>query len=323
MASMISLGLRVPLGATGLAACLAFAGALQAAPADKTPPGAIIRSHFGALHLLCTGHGAPTVLLEAGIGGNVLDWSLLQPKLARSVRVCSYDRAGAGWSEPSQRPRTLDNIADELRGVIAVAALDLPLVMVGHSFGGLSALHYARRYPMDVAGLVLLDSTHPDQFQRFQEIGVTLPDPYRAVASTPASAASYGLPADLHQAAVELAAAPKARSAMLRETVAMRDNAETVRKEGVPRLPARVLVHGNREWDHLYPDGRMERVWLDMQRQLARDLSAPPPIVAEASGHQIARDDPDLVLRTIRGLISSLGSLADAEPPGRDRSPLP
>src|SRR4051812_3258079 len=86
------------LGVTGFAACLAFAGALQAAPADKTPPGAIIRSHLGALHLFCTGHGAPTVLLEAGIGGNVLDWSLVQPKLARSVRVCSYDRAGAGWS---------------------------------------------------------------------------------------------------------------------------------------------------------------------------------------------------------------------------------
>jgi pimeloyl-ACP methyl ester carboxylesterase len=202
--------------------------------------------------------------------------------------------------------------------MITVAALDVPLVLVGHSFGGLSALHYARRYPMDVLGLVLLDSTHPDQFRRFREIGVTLPDPYRAVASTPASAASYGLPTDLHQVAVELASAPKARSAMLRETVAMPDNADTIRKEGLPRLPARVIVHGNREWDHLYPDGRMEAAWLDMQRKLADELGAPPPTIAEASGHQIALDDPDLVLRTVRALISSVVSQASTAPEARD-----
>src|SRR4051794_1220656 len=319
VASMVSLGLRnllvirvlLAIAVTGFAVCLPGAGGLQAAT-DNPPPGAIIRSRFGALHLLCTGHGAPTVLLEAGIGGNVLDWSLVQPGIARSNRVCSYDRAGAGWSEPSQRPRTLDNMADELHATISVAALDLPLIVIGHSFGGLSVLHYARRYPSEVAGLVLLDSTHPDQFRRFRESGIALPDPYAVVAQTPASAAAYGLPADLHRIATDLAAMPKARDAMLKETVAMSANAEIVRQEGLARLPSRVIVHGNHEWNRLYPDGRMEAVWLDMQRQLASDLGAPPPIIAETSGHQIALDDPDLVLATVHDLMSSLGSRTSA-----------
>jgi len=303
VASIVALCLAV----TTLVAVAPIVGVALAAPMSGAPPGAIIRSHLGALHLLCTGSGTPTVLLDAGIGGNSLDWTLLQPKLARSNRVCSYDRAGAGWSEPSQRPRTLDNMADELHATISVAALDLPLIVIGHSFGGLSVLHYARRYPSEVAGLVLLDSTHPDQFRRFREIGIALPDPYAVVAHTPASAAAYGLPADLHRIAMDLAAAPKARDAMLKETVAMSDNADLVRQEGVPRLPSRVIVHGNHEWDRLYPDGRMERVWLDMQQQLARDLGAPPPLVARTSGHQIALDDPDLVLAAVQELISSLG----------------
>jgi pimeloyl-ACP methyl ester carboxylesterase len=303
VASNIALRLAV----TTLVALAPIASTALAAPMTGAPPGAIIRSHLGALHLLCTGSGTPTVLLDAGIGGNSLDWTLLQPKLARSNRVCSYDWAGAGWSEPSQRPRTLDNIADELHAMIAVAALDVPLIVIGHSFGGLSALHYARRYPSDVAGLVLLDSTHPDQFRRFQEIGIALPDPYAVVAHTPASAAAYGLPADLHRIATDLAAAPKARDAMLKETVAMSDNADMVRQEGLPRLPSRVVVHGNHEWDRLYPDGRMEAAWLDMQQQLARNLGAPPPLIAGTSGHQIALDNPDLVLAVIHELMSSLG----------------
>jgi pimeloyl-ACP methyl ester carboxylesterase len=276
----------------------------------------MIRSRASALHLFCTGSGAPTVLLEAGLGGNYLDWSLVQPELARITRVCSYDRAGAGWSEASERPRTLDNIADELHGMLSVAALDRPLILVGHSFGGLCALHYASRFPREVAGLVLLDSTHPDQFVRFREAGVRLPDPGRAAALTPASAATYGLPPDLSRTALDLAAAPKARIAMVREASAMPVNADVVSHEVIPQVPVRVVVHGNREWDHLYPDGRMETAWLGMQRDLARELHAPPPIIAVRSGHQIALDDPDVVLRAIGDLIRTLRGKAAAKSDG-------
>jgi pimeloyl-ACP methyl ester carboxylesterase len=296
-----------------LVAALAFsAGVIAPAAADDrdtsfTPPGIIIRSEMSAHHLVCTGAGFPTVLLEAGLGGNHLDWALVQPELSRFTRVCSYDRAGMGWSERSARPRTVVNINDEFHKLIAAAGIERPFVLVGHSFGGLAALHYARMHPEEVAGLVLLDATHPNQFHVFEEVGIKLPDPHAVVTRTPPAAAAYGLPAHLQRLAVHLAAAGQVRKLMIDEMEALPDNAETVRRDGYPRLPARVLIHGNREWDRLYPDGRMEDAWASMHGRLATALGAPPPIVARSSGHQIALDEPGVVVAAIRDLIRSLG----------------
>ena len=297
-----------------LAAAIALcAGADSATAGDGrdspfAPPGVIIRSTTSAHHLVCTGAGFPTVLLEAGLGGNHLDWSLVQPELSRFTRVCSYDRAGMGWSERSDRPRTVANINDELHDLVAAARIERPLVLVGHSFGGLAALHYARLHPEEVAGLVLLDATHPDQFQVFEEIGIKLPDPHAVVTRTPPAAAAHGLPAHLQRLAIHLAAAGQVRKLMIEEMKALPDNAEAVGRDGYPRLPARVLIHGNREWDRLYPDGRMETAWANMHARLARALGASPPIVARSSGHQIALDEPSVVVAAVRDLIGSLGA---------------
>jgi pimeloyl-ACP methyl ester carboxylesterase len=291
------------------------------APAAQPPllearTGALIRNGDSALHLVCTGKGAPTVVLEAGLGGNHLDWTLVQPELARDVTVCSYDRAGAGFSEPSSRPRTVDAIADELHRMIVTAALQRPIVLVGHSFGGLAALHFARRYPDEVAGLVLVDSMHPQQFERFGAAGVRLPDLRTAASGTPPAAAAYGLPERLQPLAVALASAPEARKTVIRESGAAPTNAETVRREGYPQVPARIIVHGNKEWNRVYPDGRMERAWSELQSQLAEALGAPPPIVASSSGHQIALDEPAAVVAAVRDLIASL---APQKPVGAGR----
>lgn len=278
---------------------------LSAAPSPYTPSGNLVRSGDDLLHMLCTGDGAPTIVLESGAGGNHLDWSLVQPKLARTNRVCSYDRAGIGWSAGRGRPRTVDNIADELHRAVAAAGIARPFVLAGHSFGGLIALHYARRYPGEVAGLVLLDSMHPEQFGRFRSAGVRLPDPQVVALHTPTTAATYGLPRELHGLAVYLAGRSEARRSTVAEMASLAANAETVRAEGPPQIAARIVIHGNQEWDALYPDGRMENAWADMQSALAEQLGAPPPIVAPSSGHQIALDSPDLVVATIRGLAGS------------------
>jgi hypothetical protein len=95
------------------------------------------------------------------------------------------------------------------------------------------------------------------------------------------------------------------RRSTLAEMMSLPANAETVRREALPQVPTRIVVHGNREWDSLYPDGRMERAWAEMQSDLAGRLGAPPPIPAPASGHQIALDSPDIVVATIRGLAGS------------------
>jgi pimeloyl-ACP methyl ester carboxylesterase len=105
------------------------------------------------------------VVMEAGIGETGLLWSLIQPAVAQPTRAGVYDRVGLGWSDPSPRPRTALVMVEELHALLATAEVPGPYVLVGHSFGGLVRL-YAARHPQEVAGLVLVDSAHEDQYRR-------------------------------------------------------------------------------------------------------------------------------------------------------------
>jgi pimeloyl-ACP methyl ester carboxylesterase len=121
------------------------------------------------LHLHCTGHGTPTVILEAGNLGMAAHWVRIQQEVARVARVCSYDRAGMGWSEAARGSRDARQISAQLHSLLSGAGETGPYVLVGHSYGGLYALNHAGQYPAEVVGLVLLDSSHPDQFTRTAE----------------------------------------------------------------------------------------------------------------------------------------------------------
>src|SRR3712207_1932610 len=101
--------------------------------------------------------------MDSGLGGTVLDWQLVQPELAKSMRVCTYDRAGMGWSSPGAQPRTSEQIARELHTLLGKAGVRGPYVLVGHSFGGTNMQVYASQYPEEVAGMVLVDSALEDE----------------------------------------------------------------------------------------------------------------------------------------------------------------
>ena len=118
------------------------------------------------LHLYCTGTGrpgSPTVILDEGQAATSLGWSKVQPGVASFTRVCSYDRAGYGWSDTSPLPRTAGRMVAELHTLLARAGVAGPYVLVGHSYGGLLMHLYTYTYPQQVAGLVLVDSAHVDQ----------------------------------------------------------------------------------------------------------------------------------------------------------------
>ena len=113
------------------------------------------------LHIHDSGTGAPAVVLESGIAASSLSWRLVQPEVAQLTRVCSYDRAGLGWSEHSVRPASLCAMVTELRTALAAIELPRPVILVGHSFGGLIVRAYAAWYPEEVAGLILIDPVLP------------------------------------------------------------------------------------------------------------------------------------------------------------------
>jgi pimeloyl-ACP methyl ester carboxylesterase len=112
----------------------------------------------------CTGTGSPTVVLDAALGASSVSWSLVQPPLAKLSRVCSYDRAGFGWSDAGPMPRTAGRIADELRTLLERGGVLPPYVLVGHSFGGLVAQIFAHRFKRDVVGVVLVDPAHAEDW---------------------------------------------------------------------------------------------------------------------------------------------------------------
>jgi pimeloyl-ACP methyl ester carboxylesterase len=133
------------------------------------PPGRLVDIGGRKLHLNCTGSGSPTVILEAGASSFALDWSLVQPEIARTQRVCSYDRAGSGWSDPRVEVETPARVVADLHAALAVAGEKPPFVMVGASRGALYVRTYQLDYPEDVVSLVFVDpATENRLFTMFQ-----------------------------------------------------------------------------------------------------------------------------------------------------------
>jgi pimeloyl-ACP methyl ester carboxylesterase len=134
----------------------------QAYPA----PGQLVDVGGYQLHIRCIGTGSPTVILESGLASPSSVWGWVQPEVGATTRACVYDRAGVGWSEPGPTPREGRQIARELHTLLQNAGVAGPYVLVGHSFGGLYARAFAEDYADEVAGMVLVDSSHPEQWSR-------------------------------------------------------------------------------------------------------------------------------------------------------------
>src|SRR5215208_3258208 len=164
------LGLIVALLALAVAGAIYQAIATELAERAYPPPGEMVDVGGYRLHINCVGPGSPTVVLDAGSGGFSAQWVRVQQEVSGSTRVCAYDRAGMGWSEMGPDPRDARQITSELHTLLGKAGIEGPYVLVGHSFGGMYMQTYAARYPDEVAGVALVDSsTDPDQFSQRPE----------------------------------------------------------------------------------------------------------------------------------------------------------
>ena len=148
---------------TAAALCLFNLVMAAAAHAQHPPLGQLYTVEGRSMHLYCTGQGSPTILLEAGAGDDVLYWQTIQPDLAKITRVCAYDRAGIGWSDPDPGKRDSEAIARQLHELLQQASVARPMVMVGASAGGFHVREYVREFPDEVVAVALLDSSSPHQ----------------------------------------------------------------------------------------------------------------------------------------------------------------
>jgi pimeloyl-ACP methyl ester carboxylesterase len=127
-------------------------------------PGALVKIKNRTVHVHQLGAGNPPILLEAGIAATSLNWSILQPQLAKLATTYSYDRAGFGWSAPSKRQCTLQEMSDDLHAVVTALKIAAPYVLVGHSFGAFVLRAYAQRFPEELAGIILVDPLTPEEW---------------------------------------------------------------------------------------------------------------------------------------------------------------
>lgn len=178
------------------------------------PPGALVDVGGFRLHLLCQGTGTPTVVMDAGLGDSYLTWQSIQPAVAQSTRVCSYDRAGLGYSDPGPEPRDSRRIVAELHALLRQARLPPPYVLVGHSFGGFNTRLFAYTWPDEVAALVLVDVSHEDQWRLFPATARSGLERYTRELCRQSRLAWLGIERLRGETAADTMAAPRALRAM-------------------------------------------------------------------------------------------------------------
>ena len=279
---------------------LSFAGGIAVA-AGAQMPGLLVPVGEHRLHLTCKGSGAPAVILDAGLGGNSLEWSRVQPVLAQRFMTCAYDRAGYGWSEGGPLPRTSERIVFELNVLLRNAAIPSPYVLVGHSFGGLNVRLYASYYPDQVAGLVLVDAAHENQFDEMAMSGDLGSLPVGSnffLTSIPG--VPRNLPSSVQSLAQEMNAQYKTHRAFRGELSGFRVSAAQVKRATISdAIPMAVLTRGLRVWPQTEVGDRMELAWRNLQVDLARNGRDTRHIIAENSGHYVHLDEPALVVEAV------------------------
>ncbi len=249
--------------------------------ATPSPSGILVDIGGRTLFLSCTGTGTPTVVLEAGSGNGADTWAGVQPELARFTRVCSYDRSGIGQSDPAPTGvRTIQDSVDDLHALLAAADVSVPIVIAGHSLGGLIVRLYASQYPDEVAGLVLVDGMPPD-----------LPASGLALQPAAVRQETFTIMRGLHPQDPEHL-----------DIIA---SGVWVMAHPPAPVPTVVLTAGFHGGPGAPPDLAFENLWAELQREQARVLDAQLVSVPEGD-HFLQLDRPELVVEAIRQVVEAV-----------------
>jgi len=328
-------GINAVLLGVGISSCVN--AAMLASFRVKNPePGSDYRVNGHRMHLNCMGAGSPTVVLDAGLGWDSLEWGGIQPALAKSTQVCSYDRAGFGLSDKQPGPRDAVHIARELHGLLSEAGMSGPVVLMGHSIAGMYIRAYASRYPEQVAGLVFVDSSTPLQNR----------DPHLNTAQ------GTGLPlwaSVLMMRAASIAGYPRWKSGCVagsasvnagfsREAAALlgedlchvqyeavqaefdsfdASGEETAGSGPFGDLPILVISQDtgrqNSGSDPTAREREFASIWNGMQEKLKKLSTRGRRVIAKGSDHNVTLNRPDVIEREVARLIGEIrGSGAEA-----------
>jgi len=283
-----------------LAALSLFAGM-------PAPPGRLVDIGGYRLHLTCVGKGSPTVVIGPGIEEFYFHWTQVQSKANEFTRVCTYDRAGYAWSDPGPKPRSYAQLNLELHELLRKAGEKGPFVLVGHSFGGPVVREYAKTYPKQVAGMVLVDVVHEDQRVVIGGKAVQLREYAKGIS----------IPAPKLKPAEPVTGEPEREGRTWASRLPALQDAENDQRTWSPEgllymhehpdlyqlrdIPLLVLMRakgGYRDGLGLPPE-ELERQRREQQAALAK-LSSRGRLQEVAAGHDMQLEAPDLVAAAIR-----------------------
>ncbi|HMD97607.1 MAG TPA: alpha/beta hydrolase [Terriglobia bacterium] len=295
------------------------------------PPGQMVSVDGHKLMLYCTGEGSPTVVIETGLGIGWEGWQSVSLPLAKLSRVCVYDRAGYGWSEPGPKPRTALQSALELHGLLTNAGVAGPYVLVAHSFGGYIARVYASRFRDSLSGIVMVDPSHEDELRatnwaqadpslrlepRWYRLAL-----YQAHRLFPLSGlrrllhlyqGEKGLPSELRslplsvQRRILIASSLTQLETEREEYTSLPESEAEAHTAPFPRdLRLTVITARYRPSpsDLRWPLVALPATHRELQSKLAQQSSLGKQIFADNSGHSVQLDQPELIIDAVRDMV--------------------
>ena len=324
---------KIVLGLVALVVLVLVVGAVweqveRRAAARRFPPqGTLVDIGGRKIQLDCRGTGSPTVVLIHGLDtGGALSWSAVHDSIASTTRTCAYSRAGIMWSDPTPT-FTPAGMAEDLHATLSAAGEKAPFVLVGHSLGGPISLIYTKRYGDQVAGLVMVDASHPDQFARFKTLGISTENIALKAIKVAASLSWTGVvrafAGDAKPMSHQPLEAARAQNAWTSRSIqgAMTEmnaldtilaEASTARDLGNRPLlvltAMKPLSAEERKALGVTDDqaGKQKQMWLEMHQEETRWSTAGRQVIVPDASHYIQFDRPDIVISAVADVVTAV-----------------